>query len=380
MKFSKIAWATVLSVIIGTFSTFRVDAAAVDVSAKGCVLMEAETGEVIYGKNENLKLPMASTTKIMTTLLVLESGELDKEFTVDSSAIMVEGSSMGLTEGDIVTKRALCYGMMLPSGNDAANASAVKLAGSYEEFAKLMNRRARLIGMDNTSFVTPSGLHNDNHYSTAYDMALLTSEALNNDDFRSICSCRNAQLEFGNPPYSRWLRNTNKLLSFYSDCIGVKTGFTDEAGRCLVSAAERDGVTLICVTLNDPSDWSDHIKLFDYGFDKVTKYSLNMGNIPKQVDVVGGNKDSCALSLEDVPYCAFTEDKRSEITVKTDISGFIYAPVRKGDKVGIARYYYNGREVASAEICANEDIEAVVIERQKSIFEQAIDFVKILLK
>lgn len=380
MKFAKIAWAAVFSVIIGTFSEIRTNAVSVDVSAKGCVLMEAETGEVIYGKNENLKLPMASTTKIMTTLLVLESGGLDEEFTVDRSAIMVEGSSMGLTEGDIVSKRALCYGMMLPSGNDAANASAVKLAGSYEEFAKLMNRRARLIGMENTSFVTPSGLHDDNHYSTAYDMALLTSEALDNNDFRSICGCRNAQLEFGNPPYNRWLRNTNKLLTFYSDCIGVKTGFTDEAGRCLVSAAERDGVTLICVTLNDPSDWSDHIKLFDYGFDRVTKYPLDMDNIPKQVDVVGGNRDSCALSLKDVPYCAFTEDKRSEITVKTDISGFIYAPVKKGDKVGTARYYYNGREVAAADICANEDIDAVVIEREKSVYEQIIDFVKILLK
>ncbi len=381
MKFAKLASAVTFSVLIGVFSAFRTDAVSIDVSAKGCVLMEAETGEIIYGKNENLKLPMASTTKIMTTLLVLESGGLDDEFTVDSSAIMVEGSSMGLTEGDIVTKRALCYGMMLPSGNDAANASAVKLAGSYEEFAKLMNRRAKLIGMENTSFVTPSGLHDDNHWSTAYDMALLTSEALDNEDFRNICCCRNAHLKFGNPPYNRWLRNTNKLLTFYSDCIGVKTGFTDEAGRCLVSAAERDGVTLICVTLNDPSDWSDHIKLFDYGFDKVTKYPLNMGNIPNEIDIVGGNKDSCALSLDDVPYCGFTEDKRSEITVKTDISGFIYAPVRKGDRIGTARYYYNDREVASADICAAEDIDAVVIEREKGIYEYVIDFVKkILLK
>ncbi|MCI7350290.1 MAG: D-alanyl-D-alanine carboxypeptidase, partial [Ruminococcus sp.] len=176
------------------------------------------------------------------------------------------------------------------------------------------------------------------------------------------------------------LRNTNKLLTFYSDCIGVKTGFTDEAGRCLVSAAELDGVTLICVTLNDPSDWSDHIKLFDYGFERVTKYPLNMDNIPKEITVVGGNKDSCALSLKDIPYCGFAEDNRSQITVKTDISGFIYAPVKKGDKVGTARYYYNCREVASADICANEDIDAVVIERKKGIYEQIIDFVKILLK
>ena len=235
-------------------------------SAKAAILIDAQTGTVIAEKNEKQRLPMASTTKIMSALLLLESGGLDTPFRVDNEAIMVEGSSMGLCEDDIVTKRALCYGMLLPSGNDAANQTAVTLAGSTEKFAEMMNQRAEKIGLKDTNFVTPSGLHNENHYSTAYDMAMLTREALRNDDFREICGTKRAKLKFGNPPYERWLVNTNKLLTMYDCCIGVKTGFTDEAGRCLVSAAEKNGVTLICVTLNASDDWNDHKKMYDYGF------------------------------------------------------------------------------------------------------------------
>lgn len=165
---------------------------------------------------------MASTTKIMTTLLCLESGGLDDQFVVDGEAIKVEGSSMGLTEGDVVTKRALCYGMMLPSGNDAANATAVKLGGSIENFADMMNERAEKIGMTRTCFVTPSGLEGEGHGSSAYDMALLAREALRNPDFAEICSQKKAKVEFGNPPYERWLTNSNKLLDMYQGVKGVK--------------------------------------------------------------------------------------------------------------------------------------------------------------
>ncbi|MBP1549768.1 MAG: D-alanyl-D-alanine carboxypeptidase, partial [Oscillospiraceae bacterium] len=228
-----------------------------NISAESYVLIDAQTGTIIASDNEFKERPMASTTKIMTTLLLLESGNLDEEFKVDNAAIRVEGSSMGLCEDDIVTKRSLCYGMMLPSGNDAANQTAVLLAGNATEFAKMMNERAEKIGLKNTNFVTPSGLHDENHYSTAYDMALLTREALNNSYFREICGKQRVKIRFGNPPYERWLVNTNKLLYLYEYCIGVKTGFTDEAGRCLVSAAEKDGVTLIAVTLNAPNDWQD---------------------------------------------------------------------------------------------------------------------------
>ena len=203
-----------------------------EISAKAAVLISADTGEIIYEHNSSKKLPMASTTKIMTTLLCLESGGLYEEFVVDSEAIRVEGSSMGLREGDIVTKYALCCGMLLPSGNDAANAAAVRIAGNIEDFAVMMNDRAREMGLSRTFFVTPSGLEGEGHGSSAYDMAILAREALKNEMFREICSQTSIQLEFGNPPYKRWLKNTNKLLTMCDGVYGVKTGFTDEAGRC----------------------------------------------------------------------------------------------------------------------------------------------------
>ncbi|MBQ4100232.1 MAG: D-alanyl-D-alanine carboxypeptidase, partial [Oscillospiraceae bacterium] len=209
---------------------------AVGVSANSAVLIEMQTGKVLYEKNAHQKLSMASTTKIMTALLTLESQNLDTYFTVNPKVIQVEGTSMGLLEGDQVTLRALAYGMLLASGNDAANSAAVAVGGSIDAFVAMMNERAKLLGMKNTSFKTPSGLDDDGHYSTAYDMALLASAALSNPDFVEICSKETAKIKYGNPPYDRWLKNHNKLLTGYDGTISVKTGFTKKSGRCLVSA------------------------------------------------------------------------------------------------------------------------------------------------
>ena len=222
--------------------------------AKAAVLMDAQTGRVLFAQNAGLRLPMASTTKIMTALLTLEQGGLDNYFQVDSDAIRVEGSSMGLQEGDSVSLRALAYGMLLASGNDGANAAAVRISGSIPAFVERMNARAAEIGMADTRFATPSGLDDPGHYSTAYDMALLAREALQNPLFAEICAQSKAVVQYGNPPYNRWLTNHNRLLREYPGTIGVKTGFTKASGRCLVSCAERDGVRLIAVTLGCPDD------------------------------------------------------------------------------------------------------------------------------
>lgn len=236
-------------------------------TAKACILMDADTGRILYEKNSEVRLQMASTTKIMTSLLTAESGELDEYFTVDPDAIRVEGSSMGLTEGVKVTRRMLIYGMLLPSGNDAANAAAVSVSGDIESFVELMNKRAAEMGLTSTHFVTPSGLddYTDEHYSTAKDMALLTAQALKNPDFSAAAATRSICLKYGDGS-DCWLKNSNRLLESCEGVIGVKTGFTDKAGRCLVSACRRNGVTLICVTLNDPNDWYDHSRLYDYAF------------------------------------------------------------------------------------------------------------------
>lgn len=327
-----------------------------EISAKAAVVISADTGEVIYAHNAAEKLPMASTTKIMTTLLCLESGGLYDEFTVDSEAIKVEGSSMGLREGDTVTKYALCCGMLLPSGNDAANAAAVKISGSIEKFAELMNKRAREMGLSKTYFVTPSGLEGEGHGSSAADMALLAREALKNDIFREICSQTSLKLRFGNPPYERWLKNTNKLLTMCDGVYGVKTGFTDEAGRCLVSACERDGKDLICVTLNDRNDWNDHLALYDYGFQTARTLEVPL---PADIsaDIVGGSSEKLHLSAK--------ESTISVTTAAGDISDFeftvigqpfLYAPVNAGDEAGKLRISFMGREVETVPLYADEDI------------------------
>ncbi len=350
----------------------------IEVSAKAAVVISADTGEIVYSKNSGEKLPMASTTKIMSALLCLESGDLYEPFTVDSDAIRVEGSSMGLQEGDTVTKYALACGMLLPSGNDGANAAAVKIAGSLEGFAELMNDRAQKLGLKKTYFVTPSGLEGEGHGSSAEDMAILAAEALKNDLFREICSSQTMKLEYGNPPYTRWLKNTNKLLSMYDGTYGVKTGFTDEAGRCLVSACEREGKRLICVTLNAPDDWNDHMKLYDNCFKKVKTQELC---IPCEmyVNLAGSQKDVLPVTVgeELADFTVYNADT-ADFTYTVAAPPFVYAPVKAGDLAAELIISDNNRELKRIPLYAAEDAEYKNSESkpEKSGFEKFILKVK----
>lgn len=363
----------ILGLIIFSTNLKILDINALEVSAKACVMIEATTGSVLYEKNSHDELPMASTTKIMTTLLCLESGDLDTQFVVDSNAIKVEGSSMGLVEGDIVTKRALCYGMMLPSGNDSANATAVKVGGSIENFASMMNQRAEKIGMNDTLFVTPSGLDSGEHHSTAYDMALLTREALKNPEFREICSQKTAQVKFGNPPYDRWLKNTNKLLSMYDGVIGVKTGFTDDAGRCLVSACERNGITLIVITLNAPNDWNDHISLYDYGFTQVSLEEPLQNDF--NLNLVGGLKDSVSLKLVDDIKLPKINGKELNYDLKVNIPQFEYAPICSNEVVGDVEYTLNGEVLVKSKLVTCESVSQSKTSMVKTLKQKFLKFI-----
>lgn len=344
--------------------------AAAEISAAAYVVMDAVSRSVIYDCNADVQLPMASTTKIMSTLLCLESGDLDSEFTVDPDAIRVEGSSMGLVEGDIVTKRALCYGMLLPSGNDAAGAAAVRIAGSYENFADLMNQRAEEIGMKNTHFVTPSGLHDDRHYSTAYDMGILTAKALENEDFREICSKESAKVKFGNPPFDRWLKNTNKLLKNCDGVIGVKTGFTDEAGRCLVSACTRGDITLICVTLNDKNDWNDHSQLYDLAFSEVTAVYADM---PSDIKLPVAGSDAVSVPLYAKNDVIYVENGSQTNSVRWEVESqpMLYAPVKKDSIAGYLIHYCGEFEMSRQPLFAACDADySENTDSKKNIFEK----------
>jgi len=335
------------------------------ISAECAVVMNVETGSVLYEKNAYTEHAMASTTKIMTALITLESGNLDRLFTVDSMAVRVEGTSMGLKEGDIVTRRALCYGMLLPSGNDAANAAAVNIAGSLGAFAELMNRRAAQIGMKNTRFANPSGLDAEGHYTTAYDMALLTREALKNEEFRRICGLQYAEVEFGNPPVKHTLRNSNKLLGMYDGCIGVKTGFTDNARRCLVSAAEKNGCTLIAVTLDAPNDWDDHTKLLNDAFSGMKKYDIRLDSFA--AEVVGGETGIVTIAPEKKITVGMTEEESKKITVKYSVPEFVYAEITEGEKLGQADIYLDGRLLMKVPLTATES--AARTEPEKGVFD-----------
>lgn len=346
-----------------------------EVSAKAAVVISADTGEIVFSENSDEKLPMASTTKIMTALLCIESGDLYTPFVVDPDAIRVEGSSMGLQEGDTVTKYALVCGMLLPSGNDGANAAAVKISGSIEKFAELMNDRAREMGLTKTYFVTPSGLEGEGHGSSAYDMAILAAEALKNDTFREICSSETMKLEYGNPPYTRWLKNTNKLLSLYSGTYGVKTGFTDEAGRCLVSACERDGKRLICVTLNDRNDWNDHMALYDECFEKVETASTA---VPDNmcVALAGSDKDVLPVTVgEEIDDFTVLNADTNDFTYTIASPPFVYAPVSAGDEVGELVISDNSRELRRIPLYAGENAEYKFPEKKedKNFFEKVKD-------
>lgn len=348
----------VFCAVVFVLNSFSVSADNLSVSAKSAILIDAKTGRVIYEKNAYEKRPMASTTKIMTTLLALEYGDLETYFTVDSDAISVEGSSMGLCQGDMVRLIDLCYGMMLPSGNDAANATAVRIGGSIDNFVALMNDKAQSIGMKNTHFVTPSGLddYTDEHYSTAYDMALLTKVALENEKFREICGEKYAKTEFGNPPFERWLTNTNKLLSTCDGVFGVKTGFTDKAKRCLVSACERNGVTLICVTLSASDDWNDHIKLYNFGFSNYVNTSLPAPHQTLRFSVVGGDKSYVDATLMLPPTASLSEGELDRVKAVYRVNRFLYAPVNVGDVVGEVSYYLDDLLICKSQFLATGDV------------------------
>ena len=307
--------------------------AIADVEASAAIVMEMKSGRVLYGKNLTKKLPMASTTKILTTLIALNQPNLTESFSVREKDFLAEGSSMGLRDGDRVNLEELCYGMMLPSGNDAANAAAVRISGSKKKFSEIMNEKAQEIGMYDSHFVTPSGLDDDNHYSTAYDMALLMREAMKNEKFREISGSFVHRVMLGNPPTERTLVNYNKLIKKYEYCTGGKTGFTDNAHRCLVSTACKNGIELIIVTLNCREDFKIHSELYEYYFDKLKLYDLSeyAGNI--KVHIAGTNK-YIKPYFKDLPLVPLFEGERENLKVKIRVNPIIYPPFDKGKYLG----------------------------------------------
>lgn len=334
-------------------------AAGPEVSAQSAVVLTADTGTVLFEKDGHTPRPVASTTKIMTALLALEAAQEQGDPLVDitQEMVAVEGSSMGLQAGDSISLTGLAAGMLLASGNDAANAAALYLDASLESFAARMNQRAAVLGMEDTHFVTPSGLDGEDaqglgHLSTAYDMALLARAALEDQAFRQLCSSPSLAVAFAEPVKRVTYTNHNKLLTQYQGCVGVKTGFTKEAGRCLVSAAERDGVLLIAVTLNAPNDWQDHAALLDYGFTQVEPYQLAGGDVRLTVPVVGSPEEAVSLRGSNGGEVTLPLGQGAQVERVVRVPKFLYAPVEAGEQVGEICWYLEGQLLGSAPLTA----------------------------
>lgn len=245
------------------------------INSRAGIVLDRNSGMILYGKNENEKRKMASTTKIMTALIVIENSNLNDIVTISSKSAGTGGSRLGLHKNDKISVSDLLYGLMLCSGNDAAVALAEYVGGSIENFAELMNKKAIEIGLTSTHFVTPHGLDNDDHYTTAYELAILTNYALNNDIFKKYVGTKTQTITINSS--SKTLNNTNELLGYLDGVYGVKTGFTNGANRCLVTAVKRNNMDLICIVLGADTKKDrtrDSIELIEYAFKNFSPYNI----------------------------------------------------------------------------------------------------------
>lgn len=328
------------------------------------LLMEASSGFLLYSQNENIRLPMASLTKIMTAYTVIQNADLNQTVTVGKESVGIEGSSMYLTLGQQLTVEQLLYGLMLASGNDAASALAVHVGGSIEGFADLMNEQAAQLGLRNSHFVNPSGLDEEDHYTTALDLAKLTAVALENEQFARIVST--SQYKIGNTV----LTNHNRLLRELNGCIGVKTGYTKACGRCLVSAVERDGVRLICVTLNCSDDWNVHKTLYSQHFSRCVKeVLLQKKEIYRALSVVGGY--DAGYYCDEI--CGVVIDGNRDFEYRLSLPDFVYLPGEKDQPIGKVTVYRDGIAVAEGKLRLDRTLTP--LPKKKSNFGKLLDFI-----
>ena len=320
------------------------------ISAEKAILLDGQTGRILYEKNADSQSLIASTTKIMTALLVCEQCNVLDRMRIPKEAVGIEGSSMYLQEGEVLTIQELLYGLMLHSGNDAAVALAIYCGGTVEGFAQLMNDKAHDLGMKNSHFVNPNGLDAPEHYSTARDLAILSAYAMENPIFAKTVSCKSVKVG------QRYLTNHNKLLWRLDGANGVKTGYTKAAGRILVSGAKRNGRQLIAVTINAPSDWNDHSVLLEDGFSGFSAHTIVIrGQCLGVQPVAGGTAGQVELiAAEDFSYAMAKGEK---VSIELPGCGFVYAPVAEGQRAGYAHVFLDGAPVGKVELLYGQTIE-----------------------
>ena len=320
------------------------------VSAQSAILYDCGSGRILYEKDAYSQQLIASTTKIMTGLLVCERANLDARVEIPPEAVGIEGSSLYLRAGETLTVRELLLGMMLHSGNDAAMALAIFCAGTPEGFVDWMNEKAKMLGLEQTQFANPHGLDDENNHSTAYDMARLATYAMENDQFREVVSTKTAAIT------GRSLANHNKLLWRCEGAVGVKTGYTRQAGRILVSAVERDGRRLVAVTIDAPNDWSDHMALMDYGFSAFeTRTWIEAGEKLAVVPVISGQIAAATVSAaEPFSYALLPQE---EPEVHLILPRMAYAPLQQSSTAGAAQVVLHGKVIGQVELVWDQSTE-----------------------
>lgn len=338
-----------------------------NLTAKSAIVIEASTGEVLFEKNAEERRYPASTTKIMTIITALESGKINDIVTASPNAANTEGSSMGLFVAEQLKMQDMLYGVALVSGNDAAVAIAEHISGSVADFAKLMTEKAHNIGAIKTNFTNSSGLPDPNHYSTASDLARIAAYGYKNPKFAEIVGTAVKDIPRHNPKEP--LYNENKLLRIYNGANGVKTGYTDDAGRCLVAAAKHGNIQLITVVLDADYMFTDSMNLLDYGFSQIQETEMaHAGGFVGIVQVVDGRTDEVQAVISDSLVVPITPRNRDKFRTIVEISKTIRAPVASGQKVGVVKVMYHDKEVASSDVVLTESVQ------RKSIFAMIKDF------
>lgn len=335
---------------------------ALSLSAKYACLIDAQTGQVLFEKNGYTEHSMASTTKIMTALLAIENSTPQEIVTVSANAAGTEGSSLYLKSGEKIAMGDLLYGLMLESGNDAAVAIAEHIGKSTDDFAQMMTKRAHEIGARQTAFKNPNGLDAEGHHTTAYDLALITRHAMKNPVFAEIVATKRKTTDGASGSTIRSFYNHNKLLSLYTGCTGVKTGFTKKTGRCLVSSATRDHVSLICVTLNAPDDWNDHKRLLDYGFSVQKAKPLIMKDmVLKSLPVKNGSSKTVELLAADDFFISHNETEGlSKWRLDYMLPASVPAPIPEGAQIGRIKIFYEDELLKEIELVSAVSVDYIV--------------------
>ena len=339
--------------------------ASPEISAEAAILLDWNSGRILYARNPHLPKHMASTTKIMTAIIALERGKMDEEVITSPRAANTGGSSIWLEEGEKKTLEELVYGLMLRSGNDAAVAIGEHISGSVESFAELMTRRAKELGAKNTSFRNPHGLHDPEHYTTAYDLSVIAAHAMGLKEFRSIISTLSKTISWPGHPWSRYLYNQNKLFDLYEGAEGIKTGWTTPAGRCFVGSAERNGRRLISVVLNAPQMWEDTTALLDYGFDSFSNTNLvKDGQFFKSVAVADGLQKKIKAVAGGNYYYPLQPLEEDKITYRFVLNEPLKAPLKKGERIGELEVYFEDEIAGVVDLLAGTEVQRLSLWRR----------------